>query len=419
MNGHASTVPPRLYSASSVNLEEFKHLCSRTTDPTTYPLCDTISHNVPIYDIPTLEQTQTPSNNLTALQDEWHHILHSGPGVFVLRKMYDPAKYSSVLSATNAAYDSIIAIEKSSAAFSSKGDHFASGGTNDRIWSAFSKHALTDPESFVSYYSNPWLAAVSTAWLGPGYKITAQVNAVHPGGAAQSPHRDYHLGFAEEDKCVHYPMALQLASQFLTLQGAVAHSDMPVESGPTRYLPFSQCYAPGYLAWRRDEFKSFFQENYISLPLSLGDGVFFNPALFHAAGANVMDPANGGFRRVANLLQISAAMGKTMESVETLPLLESVWELLVSKYKNEAGGVIAGPDMDPVRWSLPAREVRALVQAIVEAYPFPTNLDKRPPAPSGMAPESELDIVVRGLEEGWGREKVVQEIGQLQRDSRA
>jgi ectoine hydroxylase-related dioxygenase (phytanoyl-CoA dioxygenase family) len=417
MNGHPpTTVPSRLYTGDSVSLDEFKQLCSRTTDPSTYPLSETISRNVPIYDIPTLEQTP---DNLAALQDEWHHILHSGPGVFVLRNMYNPAKYASVLAATNAAYDHIISTEKSSAAFSSKGDHFAAGGTNDRIWNAFSKHELADPASFMAYYSNPWLAAVCTAWLGPGYRVTAQVNAVHPGGAAQQAHRDYHLGFQEEDKCIRYPIPLQNVSQFLTLQGAVAHTDMPVESGPTRYLPFSQAYAPGYLAWRREEFRAFFQERYVALPLALGDGVFFNPALFHAAGANVMDPQRGGFRRVANLLQISAAMGKTMESVETVPLFASVWDLLLEKYKGEARGVVADVDMEPRRWSLPAREVRAFVQALVEGYPFPTNLDKRPPAPSGMAPENELDLVLRGLEEGWEKERVVEEIGRLQRDSRA
>ena len=41
----------------------------------------------------------------------------------------------------------------------------------------------------------------------------------------------------------------------LTLQGAVAHCDMPVETGPTLYLPHSQKYAHGYLAYWLDEFQ--------------------------------------------------------------------------------------------------------------------------------------------------------------------
>lgn len=33
--------------------------------------------------------------------------------------------------------------------------------------------------------------AVFEAWLGPGYRVTAQTNIVKPGGRAQQPHRDY------------------------------------------------------------------------------------------------------------------------------------------------------------------------------------------------------------------------------------
>jgi ectoine hydroxylase-related dioxygenase (phytanoyl-CoA dioxygenase family) len=90
------------------------------------------------------------------------------------------------------------------------------------------------------------------------------------------------------------------------MQGAVAHSDMPVETGPTMYLPHSQKYLPGYLAWRRPEFLEYFEANYVQLPLRLGDAVFFNPALFHAAGTN----RTTDVRRMANLLQVSSAFGR-------------------------------------------------------------------------------------------------------------
>ena len=48
---------------------------------------------------------------------------------------------------------------------------------------------------FADYYSNDILALISEAWLGPNYQVTSQVNVVNPGGAAQTAHRDYHLGF--------------------------------------------------------------------------------------------------------------------------------------------------------------------------------------------------------------------------------
>ncbi|KAJ6108453.1 hypothetical protein N7523_009776 [Penicillium sp. IBT 18751x] len=413
MDGHTS-IPSRLYQAESVQLDDFKQICSRTIGTFTYPLACAVERNVPIYDLAALEAQSMTAETLSLLQDEWHHILHTGPGIFVLRNMYAPTRYRNILSATNAAFDRIIAKERASNV--SKGDHFAAGGTNDRIWNAFQKHGEEDPASFLAYYSNPWLATVCNAWLGPGYRITAQVNAVHPGGAAQRAHRDYHLGFMETDTCARYPAPMQLTSQFLTLQGAVAHTDMPVDSGPTRFLPFSQTYAPGYLAWRRPDFRAFFQENYVALPLKLGDGIFFNPALFHAAGANTMSPSNG-FRRVANLLQISSALGKPMETVDSLPLINATWDLLSERYAD--AGTLADADLDPGRHSLAQREIKAFVQAVAEGYSFPTNLDRRPPAPNGMAPESEQDFLERGLETGWSRVQVVAALEEMRRDARA
>lgn len=419
MDEHIPTIPSRLFNPDTLNVDDFKKICARTIDPATYPLAQTIKYNVPVYDLSSIEAKPPTTSTIAHLQDEWHHILHTGPGVFILKNLYHPARYAKTLTSTNAAFDRIIAKERTTPTTSNKGDHFATSGTNDRIWNAFQKHALEDSNSFIDYYSNPWLATICTAWLGPAYKITAQVNAVHPGGAAQDPHRDYHLGFQEIDTCARYPVSTHWTSQFLTLQGAVAHTDMPGESGPTRFLPFSQTYAPGYLAWRRDEFRSFFQEKYIAVPLALGDGVFFNPAVFHAAGANTMDASNGGFRRVANLLQISSAFGKPMESVDSLSVVDCTWKGLVKRFRDEAGSRIAGVEMDVERESRGAREVRAFVQAVAEGYAFPTNLDCRPPKPSGMAPESEQDVLVRGLEGGWGREEIVGVLERMRMESRA
>ena len=394
-----ATKNTRLFNTESSKLSDFQQVCSRTTDPADYPLASSITHRVPIYEITKFD----PANPSTtsALQDEWYDILSTGPGVFVLKGMYDPAKYEQTLTATNESFKRIITHENNDPT-KPKGDHFAASGKNDRIWNSFGKHALDDPDSFLHYYANPWLESVSEAWLGPGYRVTAQCNIVKPGGKAQDSHRDYHLGFQDLGACERFPRGLHLASQYLTLQGAVAHSDMPVESGPTRFLPFSQGYEIGYLAWRKEEFREFFQEKYVALPLALGDGVFFNPGLFHAAGANEL-PAESAFHRKANLLQVSSAFGKPMETVETVPVIRSCWEGLTKKFK-EAGGV--------------DEELRLLVKAIAEAYPFPTNLDKRPPAPSGMAPESEQDIVIRGLEGGWTGEDVVKELLKMKEDSK-
>ncbi|OJK03640.1 hypothetical protein ASPACDRAFT_21734 [Aspergillus aculeatus ATCC 16872] len=384
----------------SPSLPDFQRLCSQTTDGALYPHATTISKNIPIYSTRTLSLTDPA--NLTTVQNEWYHILSEGPGIFVLQHFYDVEDHHPTLTATTAAFNRIIAHEAATTTSAKKGDHFSSGH-NARIWNSFSKHAFADPSSFVAYYSNPWLRAVSETWLGPGYRLTAQVNVVRPGGQAQSPHRDYHLGFQDDGNCALFPRGMHTASAFLTLQGAVAHSDMPERSGPTRFLPFSQRFEAGYLAWRRPEFKAFFEREYVALPLREGDAVFFNPAVMHAAGENCL-AQESGFERRANLLQIGSALGKTMERVDVVPVVEAVWGEVRRRFDAEKEELDAN-------WE-------AFVRALGEGYPFPTNLDRRPPAPNGMAPESEQDLIRRGLLEGWGTEEMAARLRQLHEDER-
>lgn len=55
------------------------------------------------------------------------------------------------------------------------------------------------------------------AWLGPGYQVTSQINVVNPGGAAQTAHRDYHLGFASAERAARFPAHVHQLSPVLTL----------------------------------------------------------------------------------------------------------------------------------------------------------------------------------------------------------
>lgn len=388
----SSSVPPRLFSVSSPpSLEAFKTLTTESTCPN-YPLASSTEANVPIYNLP--DYSSLTPDERSALQDEWYHILLSGPGVFVTKNLY---KDRELLEKVNTVYASIIAKEKGGAG--KKGDHFASSGENDRIWNSFSKHGLTDSSSFLEYYSNPWLPIISAAWLGPHHRLTAQVNIVKPGAKPQISHRDYHLGFQSAEDCGKFPKALQIASQFLTLQGAVAHSDMPLESGPTRLLPFSQKFEDGYMAYRLKEFQDYFLTKYVSSPLEMGDGLFFNPALFHAAGQN----DSKDILRSANLLQISSAFGKPMETIDTYPLIEACWHKLSEVYRKE--GLSEG--------------VKAFVGNVAEGYPFPTNLDRRVPETAGMAPSSEQDLLIKGLKKGLGRREMLEEVKKMREDSKA
>ena len=59
---------------------------------------------------------------------------------------------------------------------------------------------------------------------------------VNPGGAAQKPHRDYHLGFMTVAVAEQYPAHVHHLSAALTLQGAVAVRDKVVAA----YLEISR-----------------------------------------------------------------------------------------------------------------------------------------------------------------------------------
>ncbi|MFB7650993.1 MULTISPECIES: phytanoyl-CoA dioxygenase family protein [unclassified Streptomyces] len=355
-------------SERDCDLGAFRALVERATDPAGHPRAVAVERNVPVYEAGRLRDDPGTAAELV-------HALADGPGIVVLRGAFpDPA----VVDRATAVFDALIDDQRASGA--TAGDHFAAPGANDRVWNALEKTALHDPESFAEYYANDALALVAHAWLGPGYQVTSQINVVNPGGTAQTVHRDYHLGFLSNEAAAAYPAHVHRLSPVLTLQGAVAHRDMPVESGPTMYLPHSQKYAPGYLAWRLPEFRAYFEAHHIQLPLAKGDAVFFSPALFHAAGTN----RSAGIRRMANLLQISSAFGRAMESVDREAVVNAVYPVLLER---RARGV-------DERW------LENVIAASAEGYPFPTNLDRDPPV-DGLAPPSQADLVRRALGERW------------------
>jgi ectoine hydroxylase-related dioxygenase (phytanoyl-CoA dioxygenase family) len=359
------------------DLEAFKRHIARETTPADVPLAARILNNVPVYEGADIRDAAGRPQARRELMAEWAHVFLDGAGIIVLSGAFaDPAPVDAV---TRVFFD-IIAEQRASGAAS--GDHFAKPGANDRVWNALEKLALRDPQAFAAYYANDAIAMASEAWLGTGYQITSQVNCVNPGGAAQSAHRDYHMGFQTAEEIEGFPAHAHRLSPMLTLQGAIAHGDMPLESGPTLYLPFSQDYAPGYLAWRKPEFAEFFDAHHVQLPLKTGDAVFFNPALFHAAGHNrTID-----IRRIANLLQVSSAYGRAMESVDRLKMTKALYPALASLQGRARANAIA---------------------ASAEGYAFPTNLDRDPPI-GGLAPKTPAQVLAEALEAGWSAEAFAQ-----------
>nr|WP_205752316.1 phytanoyl-CoA dioxygenase family protein [Cryptosporangium phraense] len=328
-----------------------------------YPLADSVLDDVLVY------SGEKLADDRRELMAEWARAFLDGPGIVVIRRAFPEA---AVVDRVSAAFDAMIAEQPAG------GDHFARPGANDRVWNALEKLALRDPEAFAAYYANDVIALAATAWLGPAYQVTSQVNVVNPGGAAQTGHRDYHLGFMSAEQAERYPALVHRLSPALTLQGAVAHCDMPVESGPTMYLPHSQKYPLGYLATSRPEFQEHFAAHHVQLPLEKGDAVFFNPALIHAAGHN----RSADIRRMANLLQISSAFGRAMESVDRERMCLALYPVLRE---------LADPEN--------------VIAASAEGYAFPTDLDVDQPV-DGLAPPSQADVVRRALAEGWDLDTV-------------
>ncbi|MGW1624879.1 phytanoyl-CoA dioxygenase family protein [Streptomyces sp. NPDC002172] len=366
------------------DLDAFRSLVEQATDAADHPSAERVEQNVPLYDSDRLRTLTATADGRREVQDELVRALLDGPGIVVLKGAFaDP----DVVDRATETFTALIEEERASGA--ARGDHFAEPGANDRVWNALDKVAVRAPEVFADYYANDMTALIAEAWLGPAYQVTSQVNVVNPGGAAQSVHRDYHLGFLSRERAAAYPAHVHRLSPVLTLQGAVAHCDMPVESGPTLYLPHSQKYEPGYLAWRLPEFVEYFDAHHVQLPLDKGDAAFFNPALFHAAGHN----RSAGIRRMANLLQISSAFGRAMETVDREAMANALFPVLL---RRKAEGVSED-------W------LRRVVAATAEGYPFPTDLDLDPPV-DGLAPPSQADTLRQAVDEGWTPDRLEHEL---------
>ena len=376
-------MPIRL-NADSGDFDVFHQIVSQTATTADTPLATEVLRNIPIYDGVKVDAAAAHPASRQALMAEWAHVFSHGAGIVVIRQ---GVADHDVIDRASVVFDQIIADEKQAA--KGGGDHFAKPGANDRIWNSLEKHCLADPANFAAYFSANSIALASEAWLGPAYQMTAQVNRVNPGGAAQTPHRDYHLGFMSADRMAQFPAHIHAVSPMLTLQGAVAHCDMPVETGPTMLLPFSQQFLEGYLACSRPQFQAYFAANYVQLPLEKGDLVFFNPAVMHGAGTN---HTTDRFRMV-NLLQVSSAFGRAMETVNRRRMVQVLYPVLKAATGLNVVNVIA---------------------AAAEGYPFPTNLDSNPPI-GGIAPNTQADYLHDALAQNQSEADFLAELDALHR----
>ena len=369
-------------TSRDIDVQAFGALCEQQVDAAEYPHAQEVVSRVVVYDADAL-RTAALHDRLGILS-ELHRLFRDGPGVMVVRNAFPDV---AVVDRHSEVFRQIIIDEATRVV---RADHFAKAGANQRIWNSLQKAAEHSPDSFIEYYANPLLGLIAESWLGPHFQATAQVNVVTPGGQAQQPHRDYHLGFQSDEVAARFPLPMHRLSQHLTLQGAVAHTDMPLETGPTLLLPFSQQYELGYLAWRDQAFIDYFEGHAIQLPLSKGDLLFFNPALFHAAGTN---RTTDEFR-MANLLQISSAFGKPMETVNRERMMRALYPLMLKRVE---------------QGELDEEGMQAVIAMSADGYSFPTNLDTDPPL-HGMAPRTGQELMALALQERWPVERFVEAV---------
>ena len=357
-------------SRERFNLDELRSVVEVEVALDEYPMAFSLADRALLYRTEDLRGSLSDLDQAAAVRNELARALHDGPGVIVITGAIDP----SVVDRATAVFEQIITDERE--AGTGGGDHYAKPGANDRLWNALEKLAVADPETFVDYHGCDMIDLASLAWLGPGYQITAQVNAINPGGAAQMPHRDYHVGFMTDEVAERYPIHAHRLSPLLTLQGGIAHCHMPPETGATMLLPHSQKYELGYLAWRRPELIEYFAEHHVQIELDKGDLLFFSPAVFHAGGHN----HTGDVRRMANLLQISSAMGRATEAVDRERIVNAIYPVLLRRVEE---------GFDPTI-------IACAVAASAEGYAFPTNLDRDVPI-GGLTPPSQQDLVLEAL----------------------
>lgn len=376
MDRMGASSDPVWIDQESCRLEDFSRAVEVDTNAEDVPLADEIISKIPVYDGKRIRAVLDDAARIRAYMAEWATVFRTGPGIVAFRSTYTEP---DLIDRVTEVLSGIIADEAATSA--GGGDHFATAGANSRIWNAHEKLCMADPELFARYNANDLIPLVSRSWLGPLFQVTTQVNVVRPGGKAQTCHRDYHMGFQTSQQLADYPAHIHPVSAALTLQGAIAHCDMPLESGPTKLLPYSQTYLPGYFAAHLPAFRDYFEANCVQLPLAKGDAMFFNPATFHAAGEN----RTRDIHRFANLMQIGSGYGRSIEIVDRTRMSKALYATLLSLKQTEA---------------LSDREIDNVVQNTAEGYPFPANLDIDSPL-SGMAPPSQQDLMREALKDGW------------------
>ena len=104
---------------------------------------------------------------------------------------------------------------------------------------------------------------------------------------------------------------------------------------------------------------------------------------------------------MANLLQVSSAFGRAMESVNRARMAVALYPALKAAVKS----------------GMARAQAANAIAACAEGYAFPTNLDRDPPA-GGLAPKTQAEIMAEALDAGMdaaGFAKVIADHAERQR----
>lgn len=133
---------------SNFNANALSDVCSSSSiTKNDVPRARDVIKQVPIY-----FKEDISLKDADSIMEEWHNVLKDGPGVFVVKNLADNL---DTVDRAQVAANNIIHKEKLK--YANRGDHFAAGGKNERIWNYFQKHAREDPVGFADYYANPVL----------------------------------------------------------------------------------------------------------------------------------------------------------------------------------------------------------------------------------------------------------------------
>ena len=85
---------------------------------------------------------------------------------------------------------------------------------------------------------------------------------------------------------------------------------------------------------------------------------------------------------MANLVQLSSAFGRAMETIDRAKMCILTYPKAIQHLEEK---------------TLSINEIKAAIAATAEGYSFPTNLDTDPPK-GGLAPETQQALFLRALE---------------------